>query len=67
MKALMPLAWIVPRPFMSNIVGDFVNDFTEKSLNGGKLSSDHPGLELILDQGRRQNLWHFRWEFGMIK
>ena len=43
MKALMPLAWIVHRAFISNIVGDFVNDFIEKFLSGGKLFEKKPG------------------------
>jgi len=47
MKALILLAWIVRRPFISNIAGDFVNDFTKKSLSGGRLSSGDYHLTLF--------------------
>ena len=48
MKARMPLVWIVHTPFRSNIVGDFVNDFTEKSLSGGKLGLIALGLSFLV-------------------
>jgi len=48
MKARMPLAWIVHAPFRSNTAGDFVSDFTEKSLSGGKPGLIALGLSLLV-------------------
>lgn len=49
MKALMILAWIVLGPFISNIVADFVNDFNEKSLSGGKFLLNFPAKKAVPD------------------